>query len=74
MTQINASINDELLKEFRHVIYTRMGLKKGDFKAALEDAMFDYVQKYSNSDSAKELAKRAQSQKDPESQAKKKVK
>jgi len=44
---INAKVNDELVKEFRHVIYNRHGLKKGDFKNALEEAMLDYIQKYS---------------------------
>jgi hypothetical protein len=45
---INAKVDDKLVKEFRHVIYERHGLKKGDFKNALEEAMFDYIQKYSN--------------------------
>jgi hypothetical protein len=44
---INAKVDDNLVKEFRHVIYKRHGLKKGDFKNALEEAMFDYVRKYS---------------------------
>ncbi|MBI2005736.1 MAG: hypothetical protein HYS75_00365 [Nitrosopumilales archaeon] len=58
MTQINAKIDEKVLKEFRDVIYTRMGLKKGDFKKSLEDAMLDYILKYSKSPSAKEFAKR----------------
>ena len=53
MVQINAKINDTLLKEFRHIIYEKYGLKKGDFKQALEAAMADYVIKYSKSDVAK---------------------
>jgi hypothetical protein len=44
---INAKIDDKLVKEFRHVIYNRHGLKKGDFKNALEEAMLDYIRKYS---------------------------
>ena len=36
MTQINAKIDEEILKEFRDVIYTRLGLRKGDFKKSLE--------------------------------------
>jgi hypothetical protein len=48
---INAKIDDELVKEFRHVIYNRHGLKKGDFKNALEEAMLDYVRKYSEQNS-----------------------
>jgi hypothetical protein len=47
MAIINAKIDDQLVKEFRHVIYSRHGLKKGDFKNALEEAMLDYIRKYS---------------------------
>ncbi len=61
-TQINAKIDEEVLKEFRHVIYTKLGLKKGDFKKSLEDAMLDYVIKYSKSDDAKLFAKRAKAE------------
>ncbi len=61
-TQINAKIDEEVLKEFRHVIYTKLGLKKGDFKKSLEDAMLDYVIKYSKSDDAKTFAKRAKAE------------
>ena len=46
MAIINAKIDDNLVKEFRHVIYNRHGLKKGDFKNALEEAMLDYIRKY----------------------------
>lgn len=46
MAIINAKIDDDLVKEFRHVIYNRHGLKKGDFKNALEEAMLDYIRKY----------------------------
>ena len=53
MPQINANIDDYLLKEFRHIIYKKYGLKKGDFKQALEAAISDYVIKYSKSDVAK---------------------
>ncbi len=58
MPQVNAKIDDVLLKEFRHVIYEKYGLKKGDFKKSLEAAMADYVIKYSKSGVAKQLAKR----------------
>lgn len=47
MTIINAKVDDKLVKQFRHVIYERHGLKKGDFKNALEEAMLDYIGKYS---------------------------
>lgn len=48
MAIINAKIDDKLVKEFRHVIYSRHGLKKGDFKNALEEAMLDYIRKYAD--------------------------
>jgi hypothetical protein len=43
---INAKVDDNLVKEFRHVIYEKHGLKKGDFKNALEEAMLDYIRKH----------------------------
>jgi hypothetical protein len=46
---INARIDDKLLKEFRHVVYVKYGLKKGDLTKALEEAVRDYVQKHSTS-------------------------
>lgn len=46
MAIINAKVDDNLVKEFRHVIYEKHGLKKGDFKNALEEAMLDYIHKY----------------------------
>ncbi len=46
MTIINAKVDDNLVKEFRHVIYEKYGLKKGDFKNALEEAMLDYIRKH----------------------------
>jgi hypothetical protein len=51
MTVINANVDDKVVMKFRHVIYERHGLKKGDFKNALEEAMLDYIQKYSESGS-----------------------
>jgi len=44
---INAKIDDKLVRDFRHIIYERHGLRKGDFKNALEEAMLDYIHKYS---------------------------
>ena len=61
MVQINAKIDEELVKKFRHIVYTKSGLKKGDFKKALEEAMLDYVKKYSESKSVREMAERAKS-------------
>jgi hypothetical protein len=46
LTIINAKVDDNLVKEFRHVIYEKHGLKKGDFKNALEEAMLDYIRKH----------------------------
>ena len=48
MAIINAKIDDNLVKEFRQVIYERHGLRKGDLKNALEEAMLDYIRKYSD--------------------------
>jgi len=59
VTQVNASIDDEILKRFRHVVYTISGLKKGDLKKALELAMLDYIEKYSDSKYVKESLKKA---------------
>ncbi len=65
MAIINAKIDDKLVKEFRHVIYSRHGLKKGDFKNALEEAMLDYIRKYSeqNLESAGRASENAMTEK-----------
>ena len=57
MSQINAKIDDHLIEEFRDVIYKKKGLKKGDFKESLEEAMLDYITKYSKAESAKQFVK-----------------
>lgn len=57
MGQINAKIDDQIVKEFRDVIYAKRGLKKGDFKDTLEDAMLEYILKYSKNDEAKNFVK-----------------
>lgn len=46
MAQVTTKVQDDILKAFRDVIYTRFGLKKGDVKHALEEAMIDYIEKY----------------------------
>lgn len=46
MTQITADLDEKLLKEFRDVIYRRFGLRRGDFKKSLEEAISEYVKKY----------------------------
>ena len=51
MVQITANLDDRLLKEFRDVIYHKSGLRKGDFKNSLEDAIKEYITKYSNKNS-----------------------
>ena len=61
MTQITAKIDDEVLNGFRDIIYKKMGLRKGDFRNTLEEAMLEYIEKYSESDSARERAKRTKS-------------
>jgi hypothetical protein len=57
MTQVNAKIDNKILEEFRDVIYTKKGLRKGDFKDSLEDALLDYILRYSKSQSAKEFVR-----------------
>lgn len=64
MAIINAKIDDKLVKEFRHVIYSKHGLKKGDFKNALEEAMLDYIRKYAEEQRAAEQAAVASEQKE----------
>ena len=51
MVQITANLDDRLLKEFRDVIYNKSGLKKGDFKNSLEEAIKEYITKYSGKNS-----------------------
>jgi len=48
MTQITANLDEKLIKEFRDVIYNKSGLRKGDFKNSLEEAIKEYITKYSN--------------------------
>ena len=62
MTQITANLDDRLIKEFRDVIYNKSGLRKGDFKKSLVEAMLDYIIRYSKSDGAKDFAKRAKAE------------
>ena len=57
MSQINAKIDDHIIDEFRDVIYKKKGLKKGDFKESLEEAMLDYITRYSKTESAKQFVK-----------------
>lgn len=54
MSLINARIDDTLLKQFRHIVYLKYGLKKGDLTKALEEAIQDYIRK--NAEAAKRAA------------------
>lgn len=63
MAQINAKISDQIVKEFRDVIYEKRGLKKGDFKDTLEDAMLEYILKYSKNQESKDFAKEVKEKK-----------
>lgn len=47
MSQINTRISAELLEKFRHIVFLRHGLRKGDMKKAIEEAIEDYVKKNS---------------------------
>lgn len=43
---INANIDEDLIKEFRGVVYRQSGLKKGDMKNAIAQAIIDYTSKH----------------------------
>jgi len=55
--QISVNIDKETLARFRETIYYKMGLKKGDFKTAVELAMLDYIQKHSKSKDSLDFVK-----------------
>jgi len=63
MQHINTIVDDKILREFRDVIYKRKGLRRGDFQQSLEEAMLEYVLKYSKSEKTKDLAKRVKKEK-----------
>ena len=48
MTTVFANLDDNLVKEFRSVIFRKHGLKKGDISRAVEEALKDYIVKYSD--------------------------
>ena len=48
MATICSNIDENILDEFRDVIYQMSGLKQGNFKKSLEKAMINYVKKYSD--------------------------
>lgn len=43
MASINLSIDDELDKQFRDEVNKRMGMKKGNIKKAIEEAMREWI-------------------------------
>ena len=45
MAYINLSIDDELDKQFRNEVNRRLGMKKGNIKAAMEEAMKMWIEK-----------------------------
>ena len=55
--QISVDIDSEILSRFRETIYYKMGLRKGDFKMAVELAMLDYIQKHSKSKDSLDFVK-----------------
>jgi len=61
--QIAVEIDKEILARFRETIYHKTGLKKGDFKAAIEHAMLDYILRYSKSKNSLDFVKRIKEEK-----------
>jgi len=61
--QIAVDIDKEILARFRETIYHKTGLKKGDFKAAIEHAMLDHILKYSKSKNSLDFVKRIKEEK-----------
>lgn len=45
MAHINLVIDDELDKQFRNEVNKRLGMKKGNIKIAIEEALRDWVGK-----------------------------
>ena len=43
---INANIDEDLIKEFRGVVYRQSGLRKGDVANAIAQAIIDYTSKH----------------------------
>ena len=43
MARINLVIDDELDEQFRNEVAKRLGMKKGNIKVAIEDAIRDWV-------------------------------
>jgi hypothetical protein len=45
MAHINLVIDDELDKQFRNEVNRRLGMKKGNIKIAIEEAMREWIEK-----------------------------
>lgn len=45
MARINLVIDDELDEYFRNEVAKRLGMKKGNIKIAIEEAMKDWIDK-----------------------------
>jgi len=61
--QIAVDIDKEILARFRETIYHKTGLKKGDFKTAIEHAMLDHILKHSKSKNSLDFVKRIKEEK-----------
>jgi len=68
LTTISTNLDNEILKEFRDVIYHKSGLKKGDFQESLEDAMVDYILKHSKLSLSKKFVNQITEENDVEFQ------
>jgi hypothetical protein len=44
MARINLVIDDEIDKQFRMAVATRLGMKKGNIKIAIEEAMKTWIE------------------------------
>jgi len=61
--QIAVEIDKEILARFRETIYHKTGLKKGDFKTAIEHVMLDHILKHSKSKNSLDFVKRIKEEK-----------
>jgi hypothetical protein len=45
MARINLVIDDELDEQFRNEVAKRLGMRKGNIKTAIEEALSDWINK-----------------------------
>ena len=57
MSIISTNVNENILLEFKNTIFHKSGLKHGDFRESLQEAIEDYIRKYFDSPSIVELEK-----------------